>query len=475
MGKSSSLFAESVFPFIGVAAMRIVIDFQGYQGFSQRRGIGQYVNQFVKNFLFCANEHEIIILLNRVYQDSISDIVREFSEVLPIENIKIWHSFGPCNGITRRNEFNRKLTELVYEQFILNLNPDILLITSMFEGHKYSNDSATIINLLYGKVPVCTILYDLIPLKYPEKYLVDEVEKRWFEDKISSLNKSTGVFCISESTRLDALKYLQINHDYIVNISSAVSEEFRVIENAGQLIDLKDFGINRDFLLNVGGLDERKNLKRLIKSYAELSTELKEKYQLVIVFDIDKEMERALHEYLLALGLDSSDVVFTGYVDCNSLILLYNLCYLFVFPSIDEGFGLPILEAMSCGAPCLVSNTSAMPEVIGDSSALFDPYSTKSMSESITKFLINPSLLNKLKLHSLVQAKKFSWRSSAAHALDMMKKIVSRYETKSSTTSLESMIEHLVNEYSDVLDEQLLEEALASMNPNNTLKSELYR
>jgi glycosyltransferase involved in cell wall biosynthesis len=155
----------------------------------------------------------------------------------------------------------------------------------------------------------------------------------------------------------------------------------------------------------------------LIRAYAQLSTALRQRYQLVIAGKISEGEKRKHLGIAKQHGLGKEDIVFTGYVSDEDLVRLYNLCEVFVFPSIHEGFGLPVLEAMACGAAVIGSNTTSIPEVIGRTDALFDPYDESFISQKLYQALTDKDFRQSLKKNGLKQAKKFSWDISALRAI----------------------------------------------------------
>ena len=173
-----------------------------------------------------------------------------------------------------------------------------------------------------------------------------------------------------------------------------------------------------------GGADERKNLPALIKALSELPGTLRETYDFVLAgklsqFDIDN-----LNHYARKYKLEHMSMVMTGYVSDEELVRLYNICSLFVFPSWHEGFGLPALEALACGAVVIGADNTSLPEVIGIEEALFDPYSVADIREKITHVLTNQALYSSLKEKGLARAQIFSWKNSAKVALTAIEEVV---------------------------------------------------
>ncbi|MEB4712614.1 glycosyltransferase family 1 protein, partial [Burkholderia contaminans] len=153
-----------------------------------------------------------------------------------------------------------------------------------------------------------------------------------------------------------------------------------------------------------------------------LPAELRKSHQLAIVCSIQPASRDALTRLARQVGLDAADVVCTGFVPDEDLLALYNLCRLFVFPSWHEGFGLPVLEAMRCGAPVIGANTSSVPEVIGWEEALFDPKSDDAIAQHMQRGLTDEGYRQALIEHGTRQAGKFSWDRSGRCALDAIER-----------------------------------------------------
>jgi len=398
--------------------MRIVIDMQGAQTESRFRGIGRYSLSLTNEIVKQRGEHEIIIALNGLFPETIEPIRSEFDGLLPQENIRVWYTPGPVRECESNNKWRRQAAECIREAFLENLCPDIILVTSLFEG--VGDDAVTSIGIFDQATPVFVILYDLIPILNQDQYLKPyPLVERFYLNKIDHLKKSKGLLGISDASVKEAKDFLVDNEKHIVNISTACDDKFRRIEiSKEQENELRNrYNLKHPFILNTGGSDPRKNLNGLILAYAWLSQELRETYQLVLAGKMPEVDVSNLKQTAENAGLYKGQLVFTGYVADEELVQLYNLCELFVFPSWHEGFGLPVLEAMSCGAPVICSNKSSLPEVIDNQDALFDPHDNRNISEKIAQALTNKVFRSALASHGIIQAKNFSWADSAKRAL----------------------------------------------------------
>ncbi len=265
-------------------------------------------------------------------------------------------------------------------------------------------------------------MFDLIPLINQDRYLTSPVVRDWYFDKLASLRRAKLLLAISENSRLEAIEHLGIHPARVVNISSAADPIFRptrVSADAEQALRAR-FGLSRPFIMYTGGIDHRKNLEGLIRAFAMLPIATRRAHQLGIVCTMRDEERARLRRLATGVGLGFDELVMSGFVSDDELVALCNLCRLFVFPSWHEGFGLPALEAMACGAPVIAANTSSLPEVIGRSDALFDPHSDVAIAAAMQHLLTNEEFRLELSRHGLERARLFSWDESARRALDAM-------------------------------------------------------
>jgi glycosyltransferase involved in cell wall biosynthesis len=398
--------------------MRIVIDMQGAQTASRFRGIGRYTMAFAQAVVKNRGEHEIILALSGLFPDTIESIRAAFEGLLPQENIRIWHAPGPVREEHPGNESRRDVAELIREAFLASLQPDVIHISSLFEG--YVDDAVTSIGRFDQTTPVSVILYDLIPLLNPDHYLKpNPLYEKYYLRKIEFLKQAQLHLAISDFARREAIETLGSTSSKTIAISTALDNQFQPHtisdETAGK--PLAKFGITRPFVLYTGGADERKNLPRLIEAYAALPRSMRTAHQLVFAGQMPDGNTTQFKHLARNAGLMADELVYTGYVTDADLVQLYNLCKLYVFPSWHEGFGLPALEAMACGAPVIGADTTSLPEVIGLDEALFDPFDVKAITAKLAKALQDEAFRQRLRAHGLQQAKKFSWDKTAKRAI----------------------------------------------------------
>ncbi|MBV7583578.1 glycosyltransferase [Pseudomonas sp. PDM33] len=398
--------------------MRIVVDMQGAQTESRFRGIGRYTLSFTQALVRNRGDHEIILALSGLFPDTIEPIRDAFHDLLPADNIRVWNAPGPVQEVHADNQDRRDVAELVREAFLASLKPDVIHVTSLFEG--FTDNAVVSIGRLDTITPVTATLYDLIPLLNPDQYLRPNPDYgRYYERKIGHLGRAAACLAISEFARNEGLQNLSFADDGIINMSTAIEADFHpldISESTANALKQK-FGLTRPFLLYAGGADERKNLPRLIQAFAALPPHLRTTHQLLLAGKISQVDLEHLHHHARLASLGADELIFTGYVSNQELHQLYNLCHLFVFPSWHEGFGLPALEAMACGAAVIAANTSSLPEVIGREDALFDPLDVHSIAGKIAEVLESEEFRADLQAYGQEQRKRFSWDKTAGTAL----------------------------------------------------------
>lgn len=398
--------------------MRIVIDLQGAQTASRYRGIGRYSLALALAMVKRRESHEVLIVMNGMFPETIEPIRAAFWGLIPQENIKVWCAPGPVAHIQPANARRGSIAEVLRANFIAALKPDVVHITSMIEG--YDDDAVHTIGVgAIAGLPTVVTLYDLIPLMQRDLYLKPNQRfEAFYMNRLEHLSRASAFLAISNSSRQEVIEYLHAPPERVKNIYAAVDEKFvprRISSDENFALRLK-FGLTKPFLMYSGASDERKNHLRLIEAFSMLPPELLGKYQLAIVGRLPHVHRQNFETQIKRCGLTTSDVVITGSVDDRELIALYNMTELFVFPSWHEGFGLPALEAMSCGSPVIGSNTSSVPEVIGRDDALFDPFDATSITRKMIEVLSNEDLRNDLRRYGLENAQSFTWDRCAETA-----------------------------------------------------------
>ncbi len=266
-------------------------------------------------------------------------------------------------------------------------------------------------------------LYDLIPLIMRERYNADwgHMATAWIA-RLGLLGSAHQVLTISQQTADDAMERLNIPEERITVIDSGVSDRFSSLvtsrEEADTILRSALPKVRPGFLLYVGGVDYRKNLEGAIRAYAGLPRPIRDAHQLVIACNLAQHLRFSLRIFAQGLGIEANNLLLTGFVPDRDLAALYRSCELFVFPSLYEGAGLPILEAMTCGAPVAASGTSAMPELLGDTAATFDPADPDDIARCIREVLETPGTLDALRDRSRRRVALYTWERVARRTLE---------------------------------------------------------
>ena len=392
--------------------MKILFDLQGCQsGGSRNRGIGRYSMAFAQAVMRAGPQHEFHVLLNRAFADTIDPIRAALHGLVPASRLHFFSVPPGCVDAASPPSWRTRAAETIRHCAIAQVRPDWVHVGSLFEG--LVDDCA--VDIAAGGPPTSVTVYDFIPYLNAERYLAASQTRAWYMRKLDSLRRASLMLGISASACAEAHQVLPDHAGKVVNASTAADPRTFHPAIAGDAA--QRHGLHRPFVMYTGGIDWRKNIDALIGAFASLPPALRDRYQLAIVCHAGTYARTQLEEKIRKMGLRGDDVVLTGYVTDEDLADLYRSCELFVFPSLHEGFGLPALEAMMCGAPVIGSNTSSIPEVIGRDDAMFDPRSESAIAALMQRALQDDAFRDSLKSHALSQAARFSWDNTARTAL----------------------------------------------------------
>jgi glycosyltransferase involved in cell wall biosynthesis len=223
--------------------------------------------------------------------------------------------------------------------------------------------------------------------------------------------RAAQIIAISEHAKAEICDTLAVPPAKVSVTLLAAAPGFRRLNNAALTrFDRTRWGVQGPYVLAVGNLQPRKNIRRLVEAFARLPPG-RFPHQLVVAGQA-KWRESDVQASVRGAGLESR-VVFTGYVPYDDLVGLMNCADVFVYPSLYEGFGLPVIEAMACGAPVITSNTTSLPEVAGDAALFIDPLDTTDLASALARILGDPDVRARMAKASLERAADFSWRKTA--------------------------------------------------------------
>jgi glycosyltransferase involved in cell wall biosynthesis len=271
---------------------------------------------------------------------------------------------------------------------------------------------------VFCSTPVIASVHDVSFLEYPAYFTpFRALQLRCTVHR--TVKSAARVITPSEFSKRRILSSYQLDEDKVVVLPNGVASAFRPMpRESAQRWVYSSFGLRAPYILTVGDLQPRKNHAGLIRAFEKLVRSHPQlPHQLVIV---GKENWRASTVHDAAKRSSVADRIhFTGFVSDEGLLRLYGGCDLFVYPSLYEGFGLPILEAMACSRAVACSNTSAMPEVADSAAILFDPSSTDDIALAMRDLLLNPELRQRMERLGMHRAATFSWESTAGKTLDL--------------------------------------------------------
>lgn len=255
-------------------------------------------------------------------------------------------------------------------------------------------------------------VHDVIAFIFPDGH---DKKALWLERLTlhRAIKRADHISTVSRSTKNDLMKMFHVQDKKVDIAPCASSSIFKPVKDRFALNAVREkYNLPEKFILGLGTLSPRKNFTRLIKAYAQTLPKHPDVH-LVIVGPKGWNCNDLI-------PFEQSDKVhFIGYVDGEDIAALYSLAKIFVFPSLYEGFGIPPLEAMACGCPVITSNVSSLPEVVGNSAMLIDPYSVEDIANAIDIILSNAYIQEDLREKGLFRARKFSWGVSAERVLDL--------------------------------------------------------
>ncbi|MFA6492780.1 MAG: glycosyltransferase family 1 protein [Patescibacteria group bacterium] len=372
--------------------MKIAID--ASRAVNEKAGIGRYTLELIKKLIEIDKENQYLLLFSFMREDAYKT--------------KIIKSLKSANVKTKVFKIPGNLKEKVWGwqmpwfKHLLG-DADIFYAPSFFEVNMGLN------------IPQVVTIYDLTTFLFPE-HRGQEVSERLNLRTRKACQKAVKIIAISESTKNDLEKHLKIKQAKIKVVYPGKNELPEPVKNLPSTLK------NGSYILAVGTIEPRKNLTGLFKAYALLPIKLQEKYPLVIVGAEGWNEEETFNTFN-HLKLEGK-VKFLGFVPDSMLAKLYKEAAVFVYPSLYEGFGFPVLEALSYGVPVVTSSVSSLPEVAGKAAVLVNQEDPKSISSGLQRLLEHKQEADDLRKIAKIQADKFSWEKAAKETLKVFKEVL---------------------------------------------------
>jgi glycosyltransferase involved in cell wall biosynthesis len=276
-------------------------------------------------------------------------------------------------------------------------------------------------NPLWSPWPTVVTVHDVIQLVLPEYRMLPR-QRVYFGLVTRALRRATAVIAVSECSRRDLVRTVGVPGERVFVVENAIPEDLRPVADEAQLQAVRArYGLGERFVLYLGANDLRKNLGRLIRAYAVLPRPLRDAHQLVVAgrqWPHDHPLYPNPRNVVRELGLEDR-IVFTGGIPEEEKAALLSAATVFAFPSLYEGFGLPVLEAMACGTPVLTANSSSLPEVAGDAAVLVDPTSVEAIGQGLAMLLESPDQRQTLAERGVERAGRYRWSRVAERTVQV--------------------------------------------------------
>ncbi len=359
-------------------------------------GVGRYAYNVCKSILRTDNRNEYFL-----YSSDQTDSVIS-SDMKRVHKRK--------TGITFRNN----LLRILWEQIAL----PFFSVYYKLDLYHFTDHA---LSLLLRTHPTIITVHDIAFIRFPHLFNKSrQVYKKYIFEK--SIKKADFIVVPSSSTKKDILHYYRIEEKRIRVVYNGIESRFRPINNVEEYRRKKN--LPSKMILNVGTLEPRKNIVALIKAFEKLRERGLNDYSLVIAGGKGWLYKQILEE--IKNNEVSQSILYLDVVKDEDLPVLYNCADIFVYPSLYEGFGLPPLEAMACGVPVITSNTSSLPEVVGDAGIMVNPTDVNSLCDNMYNLLSDKELKNCMRIKGLERSKLFSWEKAAKDMLGIYNELCSK-------------------------------------------------
>jgi glycosyltransferase involved in cell wall biosynthesis len=358
-----------------------------------RAGLGRYAHELVKALRRVAPEHTLTLFYNRAEDAIIPPEWQELPRVACDLGDKAWRALVAAAHLTGTQQ-DRRMGGVDVFHGTDHLLPRLRSAGSVFTIH------------------------DLTYVLYPDTH--SRLNREYLRLMMPRFLRADAVVADSQSTRRDAAEWYGLPEEDVTIVYPGVSDRFSPVEPQGALALCARLGLPRDFVLCVGTIEPRKNLTVLLDALTRL--EANGLAPPLVIAGRRGWLSGSFFARLEELGLERM-VTILGYVSDDNLPALYSVCQTLAFPSLYEGFGLPVLEAMSCGAPVICSNSSSLPEVGGDAALYVSPQDADGWAAALTRVLGDHELRSAMRRSGLAQSAAFTWERTARSLLSVYERV----------------------------------------------------
>ena len=346
-----------------------------------KTGVGWYIFNIVKGLV----------------QNNKNDYTGEFINFMNRHNVKEQINYNI--KIKQNKLIPYKIYNILTQK--LKISHNFLLGTKSDIYHFFN---FTIPKNIKGKIIIT--IYDTVFFTVPETM----GDMKTISEYRYAAEKSDLIITISESAKSDIIKHFNVSEEKIKIVTRGIDlQKYSHKYSKSELENIrKKYNLPQNYILYLGTIEPRKNIERIVKSFKRYKQEINDDLKLVIVGKKGWKYDNIM-KLIESMG---TDIIITGYIDEEDKVPIYKLSQIFVFPSLYEGFGMPILEAMASGTPVITSNISSMPEVAGNAGILVDPFDENEIFGAYKKILSDEKLKKEMVQRGLEQAKKFEWKKS---------------------------------------------------------------
>jgi len=363
---------------------------------NQLEGIGWYTYEVAKNLALMNPDDEFVFLFDRPFS----------KEFIFSDNVKGIHVPPPA-----RHPILFKLWLDYSLKFVLDrFQPDIFLSPDNFCSLSYKGKTALVV-------------HDLAYLHFPDQ--IPSVHLKYYQRYMPKfLKRADVIIAISEATKVDILRLLPKAESKIQVVHNGVRNDFRPLSIAEQQSVKLHFSQGKDYFLFIGALHPRKNIGRIIQAFNIFKQSYKTDQKLILCGRFAWHYDAI--QKLIDASAFNNDIIHLNHVGSEEILRLTGGATALLYPSLFEGFGLPILEGFRSGVPVITSNLSSMPEVAGDAALLVDPFSVQAIASSMKTIHDDKNISKQLIAKGLERASQFNWETTARSIYEILKNEVSK-------------------------------------------------